>query len=40
MKNLAGGRGGPLTTGGGLCHGINDTMINPALQPKRQETHQ
>jgi len=29
-KNLSGGRGGPLTTGA-LCHGINGTMVNPAL---------
>ena len=34
-KNLAGGRGGGLTTGA-LCHGINGTMVNPALYATRQ----
>jgi len=29
-KNLADVRGGPLTTGA-LCHGINGTVVNPAL---------
>jgi len=37
-KNLAGGRGGPLTTGGGaLCHGIDGTMVNPALTPQTDD---
>ena len=31
-KNLAGGRGGGgADNGGGLCHGINGTIVNPAL---------